>query len=204
MEYRAAYGQPFLMSSHSRKRIIVAKTPNFHAHTSVWDRPGFLVRRLHQIHVAIFLEEMAEDNITPIQFGLLSALADLPGLDQLSLAEEIGIDRANVADVLTRLESRGLVIRTVSERDNRRKLCVPTQQGLAFVKKHYENMQRAQDRLLRPLQPAERARFMRLLRRVVEASNNLGRAPLRPSAQRGAAVGTSKRPRSHASKRTRG
>lgn len=182
----------------------MAKTPKFHAHTSVWDRPGFLVRRLHQIHVAIFLEEMVEDNITPIQYGLLSALADLPGLDQLSLAEEIGIDRANVADVLTRLEDRGLIIRTVSTRDNRRKLCAPTEQGLAFVKKHYENMQRAQDRLLRPLEPAERTEFMRLLRCVVEASNDLGRAPLRPSAQRGVAAKTKERPRSHAAKRTRG
>ena len=192
------------MLSHSRKKKIVAKTPRFHAHTSVWDRPGFLVRRLHQIHVAIFLEEMAEDNITPIQYGLLSALADLPGLDQLSLAEEIGIDRANVADVLSRLENRGLVIRTVSTRDNRRKLCALTEQGLAFVRKHYENMHRAQDRLLRPLKPADRAEFMRLLRCVVEAGNDLGRAPLRPSAQGGAAAKIKERPRSHASKRTRG
>jgi hypothetical protein len=26
----------------------------------IWDRPGFLVRRLHQIHVAMFLEQVAE------------------------------------------------------------------------------------------------------------------------------------------------
>ena len=157
----------------------------YRARTSLWDRPGFLVRRLHQIHVAVFLEEMAEDNITPIQYGLLSALADLSGIDQLSLAEEIGIDRANVADVLTRLENRGLVTRIVSTEDKRRKLCAPTEAGLAFVSKHYANMQRAQDRLLRPLEAAERAQFMRLVRKVVQASNHLGRAPLRPATQRG-------------------
>lgn len=182
------------------------KALNAHEHTSVWNRPGFLVRRLHQIHVAIFLEEMAEDNITPIQYGLLSVLADLPGLDQLSLAEEIGIDRANVADVLTRLENRGLVVRTVSAEDKRRKFCAPTKLGLAFVKKYHENMQRAQDNLLRPLKPAERAEFMRLLRCIVEAGNDLGRAPLRSSAQRDSAAKarTKERPRVHSSKRTRG
>ena len=177
-------------------------------HTSVWNRPGFLVRRLHQIHVAIFLQEMAEDNITPIQYGLLSVLADQPGLDQLSLAEEIGIDRANVADVLTRLESRGLVVRTVSAEDNRRKFCVPTAQGIAFVKKYFANMQRAQDNLLRPLKPAERVEFMRLLRCIVEAGNDLGRAPLRSSAQRAAAAGTRTRtkrsPRRRAARQTGG
>jgi DNA-binding MarR family transcriptional regulator len=180
---------------------VAKKAPASHQRTSVWNRPGFLVRRLHQIHVAIFLQEMAEDNITPIQYGLLSVLADLPGLDQLSLAEEIGIDRANVADVLTRLESRGLVVRTVSAEDNRRKFCAPTKQGLAFVSKYHANMQRAQDNLLHPLKPAERVEFMRLLRCIVEAGNDLGRAPLRPSAQRGAVAKTNptERPRGRSS-----
>ena len=179
------------------------KSAAVQGHTSVWSRPGFLVRRLHQIHVAIFLEEMAADNITPIQYGVLSALADQPGLDQMSLAAEIGIDRANVADVLTRLEGRGLVVRTVSAEDNRRKFCAPTEQGLTFVRKYHANMQRAQDNLLRPLKPAERIEFMRLLRFIVEAGNNLGRAPLRPSAQRGvtAKAKVKERPRGRSSNR---
>lgn len=151
---------------------------------SLWDRPGFLIRRLHQIHMAVFLEEMAEDNITPIQYGLLSVLADSPGLDQLSLAEELGIDRANVADVLNRLETRGLVNRVSSKEDKRRKLCSVTGEGLAFVHKHYANMQRAQERLLYPLDAAQRAEFIQLVQMVVEANNHLGRAPLRPAEAR--------------------
>lgn len=150
--------------------------------TDLWNRPGFLIRRLHQIHMAVFLEEMSEDNITPIQYGLLSVLADSPGLDQLSLAEEVGIDRANVADVLSRLETRGLVRRVASSEDKRRKLCTTTAEGLSFVRKHYENMQRAQERLLYPLNSTERNEFMRLVQRVVEANNDLGRAPMRPPA----------------------
>jgi DNA-binding MarR family transcriptional regulator len=191
------------MSRKSKNSAPAAATLGSDVHTSLWDRPGFLVRRLHQIHVAIFLEEMAEDNITPIQYGLLSALADLPGLDQLSLAEEVGIDRANVADVLTRLEKRGLVTRVASKEDKRRKLCALTEQGLAFARKHYKNMRRAQDSLLRPLTVAERAEFMRLIRRLVEVGNDFGRAALRPSAQRGAAAKTVERRRRPASKRNR-
>jgi hypothetical protein len=34
---------------------------------ALWARPGFLVRRLHQISVAIFMEEMASLEITPVQ-----------------------------------------------------------------------------------------------------------------------------------------
>jgi DNA-binding MarR family transcriptional regulator len=152
-------------------------------HSALWGRPGFLIRRLHQLHVAVFLEEMSEDAITPIQYGLLSVLADSPGLDQLSLAEELGIDRANVADVLARMETRGLVSRVASEADRRRKYCSATEEGLFFVKKYFGNMQRAQERLLYPLDAAERDTFMELIYRVVEANNNLGRAPMKQTAR---------------------
>ncbi len=191
-------------STTRRKTRVSAAAPQaagLKRHTSLWDRPGFLIRRLHQIHMAVFLEEMAEDNITPIQYGLLSVLADSPGLDQLSLAEELGIDRANVADVLNRLETRGLVSRVSSADDKRRKLCATTPEGLAFVHKHFQNMQRAQERLLYPLNPGERAEFMRLVRGVVEANNDLGRAPMRSAVRLAPAEVPATKPRKRPGKR---
>ena len=38
------------------------------------ERPGFLIRRLHQIHVALFMEECAAESITPVQYSILTAL----------------------------------------------------------------------------------------------------------------------------------
>lgn len=149
------------------------------AHTSIWDRPGFLVRRLHQIHVAMFLDAMSDENITPIQYGLLSILVDRPGLDQLSLAEELGIDRANVADILSRLEQRQLLTRLTDPNDKRRKICLPMPEGIAFVQKHHESMRKAQESLLEPLTPQERRTFVALLRRLVDENNDFGRAPLK-------------------------
>jgi hypothetical protein len=40
----------------------------------LWSRPGYLIRRLHQIHCALFLEECRESGLTPVQYGLLTAL----------------------------------------------------------------------------------------------------------------------------------
>ena len=45
-------------------------------------RPGFLIRRLHQIHVALFQEACGEFEITPLQYSLLSALAARETADQ--------------------------------------------------------------------------------------------------------------------------
>lgn len=150
-------------------------------HTTLWDRPGFLVRRLHQIHVALFMEDPSDEPVTPIQYGLLSILVDTPGLDQFSVAEELGIDRANVADVLKRLESRKLVLRVVDPHNKRRKICLPTRTGVAFVKRFRPRMQRAQERLLEPLTAEERHTFVYLLHKLIDANNVHGRAVLRPS-----------------------
>jgi hypothetical protein len=38
-------------------------------------RPGFLVRRLHQIHLALFAEECKAFGVTPAQYSILTAAA---------------------------------------------------------------------------------------------------------------------------------
>ena len=81
---------------------------------SLASRPGFLIRRLHQIHVALFLEECGAFDVTPVQYSIMSAVQANPGLDQASLGEEVGVDRATLANVAGRLESRGLVQRRAS------------------------------------------------------------------------------------------
>jgi len=101
------------------------------AHQALWSRPGFLVRRRHQIHVAMFLEECAEFNVTPAQFGLLTILQDVPGVGQAILGAEVGIDRTNVADVLARLEKRNFIKRVTNPKDCRMRLVTITKKGAA-------------------------------------------------------------------------
>src|SRR5688500_5546316 len=81
------------------------------------NRPGFLIRRLHQIHIALFMEECAQFNVTPVQYSVMSMIAEKPGLEQTSLANEVGVDRATLANVIARLEARGLLRRTTTPAD---------------------------------------------------------------------------------------
>jgi DNA-binding MarR family transcriptional regulator len=149
----------------------------------LWSRPGYLVRRLHQIHSAVFADECREYGITPVQYGVLTALLYFPGSDQVSLGAEVGIDRTNAADVLERLAERGLVRREKSAEDRRMMLAYLTPEGEALTRGMHDAMQRAQDRLLAPLAPAERELFMTMLVSLVDAGNELGRTVLR-SAER--------------------
>jgi DNA-binding MarR family transcriptional regulator len=134
----------------------------------LWSRPGYLVRRLHQIHSALFLEECAEFNITPVQYGVMTALQSHPGSDQISLAHEVGIDHTNVADVLERLTERGLVRRERSDHDRRSMIAFLTKEGEALTASAHACMKRAQERFLAPLAPEFRSAFVAMMVQLVE------------------------------------
>lgn len=153
------------------------------ANHAIWDRPGYLVRRLHQIHVAMFSARVADGQVTPVQFGLLSILISRPGIDQATLGAELGLDPANVAEILRRLEDRNLLTRVVDPQNRRRKLCLATPDGKKFVQRYQKDMQLSQQQLLSPLNPADRQLFMELLGRLVEGNNESGRTSLRPGGE---------------------
>ena len=149
------------------------------AKDQLFTRPGFLIRRLHQIHVAMFMEEFKSTNITPVQYGLMTAVAALPGLDQTTLGQEVGLDRTTTADVIKRLEARGLLERSFDPSDRRIRTVLLTAEGKAAVTELHGQMTNAQERLLEPLRPAEKAMLLDLMRRLVEANNQFSRTILR-------------------------
>jgi DNA-binding MarR family transcriptional regulator len=142
-------------------------------------RPGFLIRRLHQIHLSLFAEECAAFKVTPVQYSILTAVAARPGLEQAALAQEVGVDRATLANVVARLARRGLVRRLQGKEDRRLKHVLPT----AACKRLLEAMEgparRAHERTIDALKARDRAAFVKALTSLVSAGNAHGRAPMR-------------------------
>jgi MarR family transcriptional regulator, lower aerobic nicotinate degradation pathway regulator len=145
----------------------------------LFKRPGFLIRRMHQIHGFLFAEETSEFNITPVQFSLLTTLGALGEMDQNTLAIEVGLERSSVAEVIPRLHARGLVNRTQAAHDRRLRLVKLTPQGKRLVTKMAPAVQRAHDRTIDHLSPAERDFFMLQMIRLVEANNTESLVPFR-------------------------
>lgn len=146
---------------------------------SIWSRPGFLIRRLHQIHVAIFLKECAQEGVTPIQWGILTLVSANPGVGLMEIGDELGLDRNNVANVVARLASRGLLEQTTSNQDRRKRCIKITQAGRRLMMSFEPKALRAQRKVLSALEPEERRVFMALLMRLVEDNNALSRVPVR-------------------------
>jgi len=129
--------------------------------------PGHLIRRAQQLAVAIFVEETQGFDITPVQFAILSALLETPGVDQVTLAARVAFDAATSGSVIGRLEAKGLLRRQADEDDRRRKLLWATAQGERMVRQMRRHVIRAQERILAPLGADERVQFMQLLAALV-------------------------------------
>jgi DNA-binding MarR family transcriptional regulator len=142
-------------------------------------RPGFLIRRLHQIHTALFIEECDGFNITPVQYSVMTMTEEQPGLEQARLGHEVGVDRTTLANVVARLESRGLLRRTTTRTDRRLKRVFLTARGKKLLERMAQPARRAHTRTIEALPPAERAIFLHALAQLVAAGNDFGRAPLR-------------------------
>ncbi|MBV0911112.1 MarR family winged helix-turn-helix transcriptional regulator [Anianabacter salinae] len=150
--------------------------------TDVHDMPGHLIRRLHQISVAVFTEGMAaaQLDLTSVQFAALWTVARHPGIDQATLAGEIAYDRATIGGVVDRLEAKGLLARQVSDRDRRARVLTVTDNGRAVLERAHPAVVALQDDILAGLTAPERETLLDLLRKTTMAGNSRARAPRKP------------------------
>ena len=127
------------------------------------------MRRLHQIHVALFAEHCARFDITPVQYSLLSALSQKRTADQTTLAAEIALDRTTTTGALRRLEARGLLRRDQSPTDRRARECRLTRGGADLLAKMENCAREAHRATVAPLNRTEQDELLRLMRRLVES-----------------------------------
>jgi len=141
------------------------------------NQPGYYIRRLHQISVAIFLQETEPFGVTPVQYAALQTVGNCPSIDQRTLARTIGLDTSTIAGVIDRLESRGLLVRSASPEDRRVRQLTLTDTARQLLADIAPSMLKAQQLILDPLSVQEQAEFTRMLRQLVTANNDLSRAP---------------------------
>jgi MarR family transcriptional regulator, lower aerobic nicotinate degradation pathway regulator len=156
-----------------------AKTPSA-ALSRLYARPGFLLRRAHQISAAVFEEECRELALTPAQFGVLTVLKSHPGLGQSSLARALGFDKVTVLRVLRGLEMRGLVERTPATGSKRNLSVALTESGDRVLAQAQKPADKAFRRLLSPLDRTQQAQLVELLQRLTGELEGQARAAFVP------------------------
>jgi DNA-binding MarR family transcriptional regulator len=146
----------------------------------LYARPGFLLRRAHQISAAVFEDACRELALTPAQFGVLTVLQAHPGMGQSSLARALGFDKVTVLRVLRGMEARALVARAPAE-DNRRNVSVRlTPEGEQLLRAAQKPAERAYRRLMTPLDRAQQEQLVQLLQLLTGELEDEARAAFVP------------------------
>ncbi|MBK8742774.1 MAG: winged helix-turn-helix transcriptional regulator [Betaproteobacteria bacterium] len=137
--------------------------------------PGYLAGQFRQILLGVMTEVLEPARLTAAQWGVLVALAKEPGIDQRRLSERRSIDPNSASRLVDELEELALVRRQAAPDDRRANVLELTVAG----KKKYARLRpavlAAQDRVLAPLQQAEKRTFLDLLTRVVAGNQAYAR-----------------------------
>ncbi|MEV1171225.1 MarR family transcriptional regulator [Nonomuraea sp. NPDC049784] len=102
-------------------------------------------------------------------YRLLAALEEWGPASQAELGRKTGIDRSDVTAVLTELESRNLVERSVDPEHKRRNIVTITAEGVEQLVELDKVIDGIQDEFLAPLTAAQRRQFLTLVSRLVDA-----------------------------------
>ena len=140
------------------------------------EQPGHLIRRAHQIAVSLFHDTLGRE-VTPVQYAVLRALQDKPGIDQATLAQEIALDTSSTADVAIRLEAKGLIVREQLPRGQR---CLAlTADGQDLLARLEPGMNAMCRTMLADMDSKEQVEFIRLLRKFAHVNDDGRAAPRR-------------------------
>jgi len=144
------------------------------------EMPGHLIRRLHQISFALFLDQAKTFDVTPVQYAALVAINRHPGIDQTTLCNIIAFDRTTIGGVVGRLQRKKLITRANGAHDRRTKALHITAAGRRLIRDIEPAVLATQRLILKPLKARERTAFKQMLKHLVHLNNAHSRAPWRP------------------------
>jgi DNA-binding MarR family transcriptional regulator len=128
---------------------------------------GHLLRRAHQRATALFLAAMGEFELTPTQYAALVKIGEVGEISQNHLGRLTAMDPATSQGVIRRLEAHGLISLRPDPVDRRRTLLSLSAAGRRVVPSAIERGRAITRDTLAPLDAAEQATFLGLLKKLI-------------------------------------
>lgn len=125
-----------------------------------------LLRQLFQQHTSRWQHELPE--LTKPQYAVMRAIAEQPGIEQVALTEAAVCTKATLAEMLSRMEQRGLVKREHFPADKRRRFVYLTEKGEALLTSAAPLGDSIDNEFLGRLSEEEREQFTRLVRKMMK------------------------------------
>jgi MarR family transcriptional regulator, temperature-dependent positive regulator of motility len=150
--------------------VVVALVPS-RAAFDLNASPSHLLHRASQIAADLHLEAFGGAGLTQRQVAVLSVLGTTDGISQSELVSQTGIDRSTLAEMVARMEARGLMVRTKSATDSRANVVNLTAEGKAALAEALPKLIAIDRGVLELLQTGRRGIFIELLTRIALPKN---------------------------------
>ena len=128
---------------------------------------GFHLRMAQIAPFQAFAREVGEVDLPPGRFALLTLIGRNPGISQTVLSRAAGRDKSTLTPALHDLKRRGLIVRERLASDRRSYHLTLTPDGQAMLQRLTDCAARHERKLDRVIGTRDRARFLRLLRKVM-------------------------------------
>ena len=133
--------------------------------------PSHMIHRALQLALDIYTEEAATSGLTQRQFAVLEVTAQQTGLTQTDLVKATGIDRSTLADIVARLEAKGLLETERSVLDARAKVVRLSVEGQATLDATRPCVEAADKRILQLVPKAKRENFLEILTHLAQTAD---------------------------------
>ncbi len=127
---------------------------------------GYALRRAHNRMMADLMPILGSISLRPVLFAMLSVIRANPGIIQMGLGTELGIQRANLVPLINELTSRNLIVRRADPRDRRALTLHLTAAGEALLDEAAGLIGKHEKRMLTRLSVAERNKLLELLEKI--------------------------------------
>lgn len=124
-----------------------------------------LIRQLFQEHTSRWQASIPQ--LTKPQYSVMRAIAEQPGIEQIELMGASVTSKATLAEMLARLEKRGLISRQQGANDKRRRLVFLTDEGQSLLRSAIPLANQVDDHFLQRLDEQDRPEFIRLLKTMI-------------------------------------
>lgn len=127
---------------------------------------GYHLRRASAAMMADFSSELGSVALRPVQFAILSLIADNDGTSQTELCRELNVQKANMVPLIAELERRGLLARKPAPFDRRVQMLTLTAKAERELPDWRALVAAHEKRFFGPLSAADRSLLLKLLRKL--------------------------------------
>lgn len=137
---------------------------------------NFILTHAQNAVFTYFKRELHHLDVTPIQYASLKCLWEEDGQMPSQLAETLHLDSSTVTGILSRLQDKGLIIRSFNTGDRRKVIVHLTDEGRALEKPVSEIIERLNHELTDGISEADMEVFHMVIGTITENAEKLNKS----------------------------